>query len=208
LSGTTGDEGLWLPALEKALGLLRRQQDPQKYTTATATDAISKGGSAAKTIQLLTGHAAVRLPLKKRPESTAKDASGVPIPKPTEPVARYEELENRVRTQVTAALAARRLVTCSTVREPQPRGIAQKHAFAVLGYDAATDELQLWNPHGNHFTPKGPRGLQHGYATKAGRFSIPVADFVRVFSSCAIETDEPSPAPDAPRATAPTAGGR
>lgn len=205
LSGTTGDEGLWLPVLEKAMGNLRQQQDPKKYAAATATDAISKGGSVAKAIQLLTGHATTRLALKKRPASTEKDANGVPIPKPTAPAASYDALETEVRTQVVAALAARRLVTCSTVLEPQPRGIPQKHAFAVLGYDAATDELQLWNPHGNTFTPKGQKGLQHGYPTKAGRFSMPVADFVRVFSSCAIETDEPL-SPPSPEALAPASG--
>jgi hypothetical protein len=37
LSGTTGDEGLWLPVLEKALGELRQRENPAKYAMETAT---------------------------------------------------------------------------------------------------------------------------------------------------------------------------
>jgi hypothetical protein len=79
-------------------------------------------------------------------------------------------------------------VTCSTLQEAQPKGIAGKHAYAVLSYDAAADSLHLWNPHGNTHVPKGAPGLEHGYLTKAGRFAIPVADFVRVFGSLVVET--------------------
>ncbi|MEQ1631587.1 MAG: C2 family cysteine protease [Planctomycetota bacterium] len=196
LSGTTGDEGLWLPVLEKAIGSLRQELDPAKYATDTATDAISKGGSTASMIRLLTGHTTVRIGLEKRPKSTEKDQSGNAVLQPSQPAGDHEALAARVRTEVAAALRAGRLVASSTRQEAQPKGISGKHAYAVLAFDAATDELHLWNPHGNTHRPKGDKGLQNGYPTKAGRFSMPVADFVRVFSSVVIETAESLPRVD------------
>lgn len=214
LSGTTGDEGLWLPVLEKAIGSLRQQQNPAKYSTATATDAISKGGTSSSTIRMLTGHTTKGLALKKQARSTEKDANGAPVPKPTVPAGPYEKLEADVRERVIPALAERRLVACSTAQEALPKGIAPRHAYAVLGYDPATDELQLWNPHGNNHAPKGEKGLKNGYPTKAGRMSIPVADFVRIFRNCTMETAEPLPRSDAkkppaekPAPDAPAPGG-
>jgi hypothetical protein len=188
LSGSTGDEGLWLPVLEKAMGLLRQDANPEKYDTDTATDAIARGGSTASIVRILTGKTTERIALKKRPRSTKKDAAGNPVLEPSKPAGDYEALAARVRQAAQSAFSERRLVTCSTLQEAQPKGIAGKHAYAVLSYDAAADALHLWNPHGNTHVPKGAPGLEHGYLTKAGRFAIPVADFVRVFGSLVVET--------------------
>jgi uncharacterized protein YbaR (Trm112 family) len=117
-----------------------------------------------------------------------KDAAGNPVLEPSKPAGDYEALAARVRQAAQSAFSERRLVTCSTLQEAQPKGIAGKHAYAVLSYDAAADSLHLWNPHGNTHAPKGAPGLEHGYPTKAGRFAIPVADFVRVFGSIVVET--------------------
>lgn len=192
LSGTTGDEGLWLPVLEKALGRLRQQADPQKYATATATDAIAKGGSSAATLRLLTGHQTARIALKKRPRSKTKDAEGKPVALPPVAAADPALLADKVRAEVGAALAKGLLVTCGTGTEPQPPGINGKHAYAVLGFAREADTLTLWNPHGNTFRPKGAEGIACGYDTRAGVFAIPVADFVRVFSAVHLETAAPA----------------
>ncbi len=189
LSGSTGDEGLWLPVLEKAMGSLRQDANPEKYDTDTATDAIARGGSTASIVRILTGKTTERIALKKRPRSTKKDAAGNPVLEPSKPAGDYDALAARVRQAALSAFAERRLVTCGTMQEAQPKGIAGKHAYAVLAYDAAADALHVWNPHGNTHTPKGAPGLEHGYPTKAGRFAIPVADFVRVFASLVVETN-------------------
>jgi hypothetical protein len=55
------------------------------------------------------------------------------------------------------------------------------------GHTARTNELTVWSPWGDDFTPKGPPGLQHGWPRRHGMFKIPLADFVRVFSTLDIE---------------------
>ncbi len=198
LSGSTGDEGLWLPVLEKAIGSLRQDANPEKYDTETATDAIARGGSTATMLRILTGHTTMRIALKKRPRSTKKDESGNPVLEPSNPAGEHGALAVRVREALTQAFAHGRLATCGTMQEPQPKGIAQKHAYAVLAFDPAVDVVHLWNPHGNSHTPKGAAGLLHGYPTKAGRFSIPVTEFVRIFGSVVVETSDPLPSIDGP----------
>jgi Calpain family cysteine protease len=198
LSGSTGDEGLWLPVLEKAIGSLRQDANPEKYDTETATDAIARGGSTATMLRILTGHTTTRIALKKRPRSTKKDERGNPVLEPSQPAGEHAALAVRVREALTQAFANGRLAACGTLQEAQPKGIAQKHAYAVLAFDPAQDVVHLWNPHGNTHTPKGPAGLEHGYPTKAGRFSVPVAKFVRIFGSVVVETGEPLPSVDGP----------
>ena len=189
LSGTTGDEGLWLPVLEKALGSLRHESNPKRYAMESATDAIAKGGSTATILRMLTGHETTRIALKKRQRGTVPGPDGKPVPKPPIPAGDVDTLAAKVRTELGAALAQKRLAACSTGTEKQPPGISGKHAYAVLAFDADKDELTLWNPHGNRFQPKGEAGLAHGYATRAGVFVIPVRDFVQVFGGVALETD-------------------
>jgi hypothetical protein len=198
LSGSTGDEGLWLPVLEKAIGSLRQDANPDKYDTETATDAIARGGSTASMLRILTGHTTTRIALKKRPRSTKKDERGNPVLEPSQPAGEHAALAVRVREALTQALSSRRLAACGTLQEAQPKGIAQKHAYAVLAFDAAQDVVHLWNPHGNTHTPKGPAGIEHGYPTKAGRFSVPVAEFVRIFGSVVVETGDVLPSVDGP----------
>lgn len=198
LSGSTGDEGMWLPVLEKAMGSLRQDANPDKYDTETATDAIARGGSTASMLRILTGHTTTRIALKKRPRSTKKDERGNPVLEPSQPAGEHAALAVRVREALTQALSSRRLAACGTLQEAQPKGIAQKHAYAVLAFDAAQDVVHLWNPHGNTHTPKGPVGIEHGYPTKAGRFSVPVGEFVRIFGSVVVETGDPLPSVDGP----------
>jgi hypothetical protein len=190
LSGTTGDEGLWLPVLEKALGELRQRENPAKYAMETATDAIANGGSSATIVQMLTGHKTKRITLKKQPRSTEKGPDGKPVPKPPVAAGPVDQLAAQVRKELTAAVAERRLATCGTGTEKQPPGISGKHAYAVLGFDAAADTVTLWNPHGNAFRPKGAPGLTTGYPTAGGVFTLPVAEFVQVFRGLTVETTD------------------
>ena len=94
-----------------------------------------------------------------------------------------------LRKQLTAAVTDKRLITCGTGKTTTP-GITPNHAYAVLGYDAKTDAIRLWNPHGDSFTPKGTPSLLNGDVRVEGRFSVPLSDFVQQFSGLAFETTE------------------
>ncbi|OWK43731.1 hypothetical protein [Fimbriiglobus ruber] len=72
-----------------------------------------------------------------------------------------------------------------------PPGIASQHAYGVIGYDAKTDHVTLWNPWGNTFDPKGPAGLKNGYPTKGGVCTMPLMEFVQVYRTLFYETDAP-----------------
>lgn len=204
LSGTTGDEGVWLPVMEKAIGSLRQEMDPERYSAESATDAIAKGGSSAVILRLLTGHQTKRIALRKRAPKAPTGPDGRPVLQTAPPLAQdAEKLAALVRTEVGAAIQQKRLVTCGTGTYAQPPGISPRHAYAVLAHDPAADTLLLWNPHGNQFAPKGAPGIERGYATKAGLFTVPVAEFVQIFGSVVYETDAPAPKPPAPKQAAP-----
>ena len=89
-------------------------------------------------------------------------------------------LNERARTAANPAL-----------NRPGVPGLSPNHAYAVMGFDEATQTLHIWNPHGNTFKPKGEAGKEQGYPTKAGRFDMPLADFAAVFRDVVIETEKP-----------------
>jgi len=189
LSGTTGDEGLWLPVVEKAMGQLRQLQNPQKHTADTASDALA-GGSTATVLRMLTGKTTERLAFHKRvPTSKTPPAT----PPEAVPADTADALAEKAHAALAAAFAERRLVTCSTNTAKHPPGIAGKHAYAVLGYDAAAQVVTVWNPHGRSRKPDGEPGLANGYATTKGVFALPLREFVQAFSSMAWETSTPLP---------------
>lgn len=66
-------------------------------------------------------------------------------------------------------------------------GLNSHHAYAVLSFDASKDVVQVWNPHGNKFVPKGPAGLTNGYPTTDGKFTMSLQDFVKAFRSISYE---------------------
>jgi hypothetical protein len=70
-----------------------------------------------------------------------------------------------------------------------PPNITLNHAYAVVGYDESTDEVEIWNPHGQTFKPKGPPGLANGYATDHGHFKLPLDEAYQFFTSFTFETD-------------------
>lgn len=207
LSGTTGDEGIWLPVLEKAMGQVRQDANPAKYETETATDALA-GGSTATVIKLLTGRTTQRLAFHKRVPATKVPPATPPEPVPADTV---EALSEKAHAALAAAAADKRLVTCSTNTARHPPGIPGKHAYAVLGYDAEARVVTVWNPHGRTRKVTGEPGLKDGYAIDKGVFRLPLGEFVQVFSSMAWETTVPLPDNDPmrqPTTGKPNGGGR
>lgn len=67
------------------------------------------------------------------------------------------------------------------------------HAYAILGYDHNSDEVTVWNPWGNDYTPKGPAGIENGFLTKHGVFRIPLTTLYEQFSNFHLETSKPLP---------------
>ncbi len=176
LTSTTGGDGIWLQVLEQAYGSVRNKSKPGDKQTAEASDAIARGGSLGTTLRVFTGHVIERTKLR----SVADKDSG---------------LVDKVRASLSAAVKANRLAGASTgTTLPLPPGVNGKHAYAILGFDEATGMIELWNPHGNTFKPKGDPGLERGYETKAGIFKVPVAEFVKIFDSLVVETNKPAEA--------------
>ena len=154
--------------------MVRNDQVAPEKRSDLAIDAIAKGGSEGRIMAYLTGHRVTGFGFK-----FAKDAA-------TSDAARAAKLDE-LRQKLSAATMEKRLMACGTTKPTTP-GITPKHAYALLDYDAKADTVQLWNPHGNNFTPKGPPGLSNGYATKNGLLTVPVTEFVQQFSGMSFES--------------------
>ena len=176
MTASNEQDGIWVNLYEKAVGQARNEARPPAERAGSALDALARGGSAGTMLALITGHEITRFSFK-----FAKD----PAVAGKEREAKLKELSE----QLAAAAAARRLMTCGTLKTTTP-GLTPNHAYAVLDYSAKTDAVTLWNPHGGKFSPKGDPGLKNGYPEKDGVFELPVRDIVQQFSGMAFEVTE------------------
>ncbi|VTR96768.1 C2 family cysteine protease [Tuwongella immobilis] len=183
LSASTEQSGVWVNLYEKAIGNLVNRFKPEDKQAETALDAIARGGSSSRVLELLTGHSVERVSLQFLHEG------GDSVPDRAKKLA-------ELRAQLRQAIADRRLVTCGTRALPTgvtgTPGITPKHAYAVLNFDPKRDVVTIWNPHGSSFRPKGKPGIENGYPRKDGQFEVPWNDFVRIFSSVTWETNRAS----------------
>jgi hypothetical protein len=126
----------------------------------------------------LTGHEIVRFSCKFARDSKVQ---------PTEAELKLAEL----RKLLIEAVNDKRLITTGTNSRgpsgPTVPGIRGGHAYAVLGYDAGTDEIRLWDPHGDTFVPKGEAGSTHGYSRQDGLFAMPLPVFAKQYGGLAFE---------------------
>jgi len=154
-------QGLWATYFEKGYGLL----DPKHKGLPTSEDPIDKighGGVPNVTIRVLTGHRASWIAMHEELKNPG--------------------LEDRVGRVLESAHRERRLICCTTPETGKlPPGVTPWHVYAVLGYRHDARVVEVWNPHGNSFTPDSSPGLEHGYDTREGKFEIPLSEFVRVF---------------------------
>lgn len=170
LTSSAGRDGAWMSVLEQAYGSLRMNARPESRRTLEASDALAHGGSLSTTLRALTGNRVERI----RMRGSKSDES---------------ELVARVTKALAEAMAERRLAGASTgTATPLPPGINGRHAYAVLSFDRESELVELWNPHGNSFRPRGEAGRERGYQTRGGRFQVPVSDFASVFDAVVIET--------------------
>ena len=192
LGSTTAGDGAWLAVLEQAFGKHRSVLRGQS-SDIDGTDILRRGGDSAVTIQQLTGHATRRIHFSLPAERRAAEKDKV-LPE--------------VRAALQANLAGHRIITAGIDPPAQlkpnpdgtpatgtlpaiPPGFQKKHVYAIVGYDPATDVVEIWNPHGQTFHPRGPAGLANGYETQHGRFKLPLADAYSFYTSFTFELDTP-----------------
>jgi hypothetical protein len=187
LTSSAADQGLWINVLEKAFGEVKyAHPQTQRGDDDLDLDVISRGGKILTTIQLMTGHKAFVIPIRNFKNKQLQLPTEAEIPRTTK----------RLDSAFSKAFATNRLV-CAEIApgvtgKDIPPGLVGKHAYAVLGYDQASQMVTVWNPHGKTFTPKtSPPGLKNGYPVKGGVFQISLDDFVRVFKSVTYETSAP-----------------
>jgi hypothetical protein len=167
-SSDKGD-GDWLYVLENAVGQYRQDFNQLHHVSEANDDALVAGNGNAAFHDIL-GRNSDHVDMK--PEKPQNDL---------------------VRTTLTRAFNERRLVILSTTHDKAmalPHGIAKGHAMAVIGWDAAADEVTIWNPWGNTSEAKGT-GPTGGYKTVNGVFTMPLTDFTRSFAKIYVENDKP-----------------
>jgi len=174
LSAGNEEGGLWVNVYEKAAGVAHNEKKPADERDATGLDALNRGGSAGTQLAFITGHEMVRVSCK-----FAKDKAMPP--------AEHEKHMTELRTALASATKEKRLMTCGTLKTQVP-GITPNHAYAILGYDEASDTIRLWNPHGDDREVKGEPGPEKGYPMTDGVFQMPLSVFVHEFSGTAYET--------------------
>jgi hypothetical protein len=189
LTSSAADQGIWINVLEKAFSEVKfAHPNTQHSEDEIDLDVISRGGKILTTIQLMTGHKAFVISIRKYKNKKYRLPRGAEI----------SRTMSRLDSAFSNAFATNRLV-CADIApgvpgKNIPPGLVGKHAYAVLGYDQASQMVTVWNPHGKDFTPKvSPPSPQNGYPVKSGVFEVPLADFVRVFKAVTYETSAPLP---------------
>ncbi|HEV8070565.1 MAG TPA: C2 family cysteine protease [Planctomycetaceae bacterium] len=187
LTSSAADQGIWINVLEKAFGEVSYAK-PQTHHSEDDIDldVISRGGKILTTIQLMTGHKAFVIPIRRYKDKKYHLPTGAEIPRT---LARLDSVFSK-------AFATNRLVCVDIAPgvpgKDIPPGLVGRHAYAVLGYDQTSQTVTVWNPHGKDFAPKtSPTGMEHGYPVKSGVFQVPLDDFVRIFNSVTYETSAP-----------------
>ena len=178
LGSNAGQQGIWLNILEVAAGIARDEKQSQSHQL--PLDVLGGGGDSVFSIQLLTGHQAV----KHRIRHTKEGKYPAPSEKET------PQLSETFTQLIRNGLDQHRLICCGIGEWNVPPGLIKKHVYAILGMRHG--HVEIWNPWGYkyHFEPKGRPGLQHGYFVEGGKFSVPMHDFVQIFGTVNIETDQ------------------
>ncbi|MGV3660692.1 MAG: hypothetical protein ACO1TE_10925 [Prosthecobacter sp.] len=182
LMATTDGSGVWANCYEKAVGQMRSKEEDTNHPTELSV--VTRGGSAGTMLSILTGHEIER-------------ASCSPFRDKKIPEEEKQKLLQDIRRQMTATQAAGRLICGGTLKGKtadghKPPGVRGPHAYAILAYDANTDVVTLWDPHGDDYTPPAaPPGIQNGYPRTQGRALIPLTELVQWFGGFSFETERP-----------------
>jgi hypothetical protein len=150
-------EGLWLAGLELAMGrrykaALHTPSAQGKTRPMSPVDRIAQGGHEDEVMAQLTGHHIAQVEIRQANAAKIR----------------------------AAAKAAHTHLVCLGIDgfSSQPPGMVSEHVYAILGYDAKSDTIHMWNPWGDSHQPKGPPGPSIGYATENGHFHMPMRDLL------------------------------
>jgi hypothetical protein len=160
ISSTTTGDGVWLAIMEQAFGKYRARLHGSATDDVEGTELIRTGGDSMPTIRSLTGHECMRISFGKTVEFRKANADKI-LPKLRKELVSALS-EHRV---ITAGIAGRAVSTTAAEHvtgtiPPLPADISSNHVYAVLSYDPASDVVEIWNPHGQHFvSPRARPGL-------------------------------------------------
>ncbi len=178
----TDGSGMWANCYEKAVGQMKmKENDPDQPTELRV---VTRGGSAGAMLSILTGHEIERASCSPFRDKKATDEE------------KQKQLEE-IRRQMNVTQAAGRLICGGTLKGQtadghKPPGVRGPHAYAVLQYDAKTDVVTLWDPHGDDFKPATePSSLANGYERIQGRMKVPLTELVQWFGGFSFETTRP-----------------
>lgn len=199
VSSSSG-EGAFLAVFEEAYGKYRALI---KGGTADVegTDILTHGGDSAPTLQALTGHDTQRIVFPRTVEARAAARDKV-LPKVRLLLIHNMQHHLAITAGGVVGVSARSVrIGERTAVTPQgtlpidPPDIQRNHVYAIVDYDAKTDRVTFWNPHGETFQPKGEPGLKHGYVTKHGKFTLPLTEAYQFYGSFTFETAAPAKPP-------------
>ena len=155
---TSGQNGLWLPVLEKAFAQVNHNENGSSNENPYQD---INGVAMERAVSVLTGHSANEDDLV----FTSYDT---------------------MRSRIGDALTNGRLVTAS-IRANMPlttpersNGLPMDHAYTVLAYNATTDQITLRNPWG-HGEPRNAAG-QVADGNDDGTFTMSLSDFNSYFN--------------------------
>ena len=175
LGSFNNNAGLWVNLYEKALATAINDAKPTEKQASLPLDAIAKGGSAGTILGFITGHTVEKISFAYAKDKNVNEAT-------------RNQRTDELRQVLRAVVNDHRAMTCGTsTNSSTTPGITLNHAYTILNYDAKTDMVELWNPHGDNFIPKGEAGATNGYPRKNGIFKMPVNDWIMQFSGMACE---------------------
>ncbi|CAN5620203.1 hypothetical protein BH09VER1_BH09VER1_13540 [soil metagenome] len=182
ISSTTGTDGYWSTVYEKAIGQMRMED---KGVPGPPLRAATEG-SAGKMIGVLTSREFTRFSCSpwRKPDITEEARAA---------------LLDQLRALLREGTEKHQIMTVGTgTKGVKVPSLSFSHAYAVLGYDAATDCVTIRDPHNQNFTPKGDPGLKNGYVVARGIFHVPLADAVQIMGGFAFEQPVPAKATTGP----------
>ena len=161
-SPSTLSDGIWMPVLEKALGVVEGMTNQKRGEIPDPTARIDLGGSGVTDVKLWTGHEVID----------------------------YKFGVNAGRREVRDALIRMRehrlMAQASVPKDPKGK-LPSHHVYAIMDFDPKTEMLTVWNPWGTSWKPKGPDSPENGYARDHGIFQISLDDFMLIFYYMAVE---------------------
>ncbi len=162
-SASTLQDGLWMPVLEKATGVIMARRGGRSAGIADPTVAIDVPSGPKPVVERFTGRPATTHHLGSRAH------------------------RGKVRQALVRMHDRRLMAEVLILHKPAARSIPWDHVYAVLDFDPGADVVVLWNPWGTDFHPQGPSGPENGYERVHGVFRIPFDQFVTFFTFLAIE---------------------